>query len=83
MFLLQPGQSIEDNEKMLNYEPYSFKQIRGPGKIETLQLPTLDPSVIKTMQDILQMADFAISPSSYNQLAGVSRSATDSQMRYE
>lgn len=83
MFLLQPGQAIEGNDKILDYEPFSFKQIRWPGKIETLELPKPDPTTIKAMSDILQMADFAISPSSYNQIQTVSRSATDSNLRYE
>ena len=83
MFLLQPGQFIEWSEKILNYEPFTFKQIRWPGKIETLDMPSIDPSVMKAMADILQMANFTISPSTYNQLQWVSRSATDSNFRYE
>lgn len=35
------------------------------------------------MTDILDMANFTISPASYNQLQGVARSATDSNFRYE
>lgn len=83
MFLLQPWQFIEGSEKILNYEPFTFKQIRWPGKIETLEMPSIDPSVMKSMTDILDMANFTISPSSYNQLQGVARSATDSNFRYE
>lgn len=83
MFLLQPGQFIEWSEKILNYEPFTFKQIRGPGKIETLEMPSIDPSVMKAMTDILDMANFTISPASYNQLQWVARSATDSNFRYE
>jgi hypothetical protein len=35
------------------------------------------------MNDVLDMANFAISPSTYNQLQGVSRSATDSEYRFQ
>jgi len=83
MFLLQPGQFIEWSEKILNYEPFTFKQIRGPGKIETLEMPSVDPGVITSMTNILDMANFTVSPSNYNQLQGVARSATDSNLRYE
>ena len=83
MFLLQPGQSIEGSEKILDYEPFTFKQIRGPGKIEVLELPKPDVTVTKAMADILEMANFALAPSVYNQIQGVSRSATDSNFKYE
>lgn len=46
-------------------------------------MPEPNPSVSKGMADILEMSQFALSPSSYNQLQGVSRSATDSNLRYE
>lgn len=83
MFLLQPGQSIEGSEKILDYEPFTFKQIRGPGKIEVLELPKPDVTVTKAMADILEMANFALAPSVYNQIQWVSRSATDSNFKYE
>ena len=83
MFLLQPWQFIEWSEKILNYEPFTFKQIRWPWKIETLEMPSVDPGVITAMTNILDMANFTISPSNFNQLQWVSRSATDSNLRYE
>ena len=85
MFLLKPGQFIEGNEKQLNYEPFTFKQLRSPDNstIESLQMPKLDAGNFKVMNDILDMANFAISPSTYNQLQGVSRSATDSEYRFQ
>ncbi len=83
MFLLQPWQSIEGSEKLLDYEPFTFKQVRGPGKIEALELPKPAPEVSKAMSDILEMANFMIAPSMYNQIQGMSRSATDSQFRFE
>jgi hypothetical protein len=85
MFLLKPGQFIEGNEKQLNYEPFTFKQLRSPdnSNIEALAMPKLDAANFKVMNDILDMANFAISPSTYNQLQGVSRSATDSEYRFQ
>jgi len=83
MFLKQPGQYIEWEEHILNYEPFSFKQVVGPGKIETFELPAPDPAVSRAMSDILEMVNLVIAPSMYNQLQWISRSATDSQFRFE
>ena len=46
-------------------------------------MPSVDPGVITAMTNILDMANFTVSPSNYNQLQGVARSATDSNLRYE
>jgi hypothetical protein len=85
MFLLKPWQFIEWNEKVLNYEPFTFHQLRSPdsSNIEALWMPQLDAWNFKIMNDVLDMANFAISPSTYNQLQGVSRSATDSEYRFQ
>ena len=41
MFLLKPGQAIEGMGSTLNYEPFTFRQLRGAADatIETFQLP--------------------------------------------
>lgn len=85
MFLLRPWQAIEGSDGVLDYDPFTFKQLRGDAnaKIEVLELPKPDNVNFKMMADILDMANFAISPSSYNQLDGIARSATDSQFRQE
>jgi len=83
VFLKQPGMAIEGMEETFNYEPFSFKQVRGPWKLETLPMPVPDASVSKGMTDILNMSNFAIAPTTYSQTEWVSRSATDSQYRYE
>lgn len=83
MFLKQPWVSIEWMEETLKYEPFSFVQVRWPWKLETLEMPAPDMSVSKWMTDILNMSNFAIAPTTYSQTEWVSRSATDSQYRYE
>jgi len=83
VFLKQPWMAIEGMEETFTYEPFSFKQIRWPGKLETLEMPKPDMSISKWMTDILNMSNFAISPTTYGQTEWVSRSATDSQYRYE
>lgn len=85
MFLLKPWQFIEWNEKQLNYDPFTFAQLRSNdgSNIETLQMPKLDAGNFKIMNDILDIANFAVSPSTYNQLQWVSRSATDSEYRFQ
>jgi len=83
MFLKQPWVDIEWMTDVLNYRPFTFVQIEWPWKLETLQMPTPDPSIYKGMTDILNMANMSISPASYSQYEWVSRSATDSQARLE
>ena len=83
MFLAQPWQAFEWDDKVFKRDPFSIKQVRWPWKLEILEMPKVDPMVTKTMNDILMMSDFAVSPTTYNQLWWVSRSATDSQLRYE
>lgn len=85
MFLLKPGQAIEWMWTTLKYDPFSFKQLRGAADatIDTLQLPRPDNINFQMMNDILNMANFAIAPTTYNELSGVSRSATDAQYRNE
>lgn len=85
MFLLKPGQAIEGMGKSLNYEPFTFRQLRwaADATIETFQLPWPKDVNFQMMNDILNMANNAIAPTTYNELQWVSRSATDAEYRNE
>jgi len=85
MFIAEPGQWIEWCETQLNYEPFSIKQSRWltDAKLTTLELPKPDAVNFTMMNNLLEYANMLISPSTYNQIASQSRSATDSEYRRE
>lgn len=83
MFKLKDWQSIEWMKNALEYKPFSFMKIQWDPNIDIFEMPKPDQINFKMMADILDLANFAISPSSYNQLQWVSRSATDSEYRFQ
>lgn len=84
MFLLSPGQYIEGmNGTTFKYEPWAFKQIVWPGKIETFNLPSPDMDAFKVSQDIMNMADRVIGPGSYSQYDTQSRVSSDAQFKFQ
>ena len=85
MFVLKPGQSIRGNKdgKMV-FDPFSFIQMEGGDtEINALKFPDVNPASLRVTSDIMEMANFMIAPSAYNQAQWVSRSATDAQFKYE
>ena len=45
--------------------------------------PSLDQGIISTLQNMLETANFSISPTSYSDYESQSRSAKDSMLRFE
>jgi hypothetical protein len=53
------------------------------GNMDFITPPALDQGIISTLQDMLEMANFSIAPTSYSDYDSQSRSAQDSQLRFE
>ena len=53
------------------------------GNMDFIVPPALDQGIISTLQNMLEMANFSISPTSYSDYDSQSRSAQDSMMRFE
>jgi hypothetical protein len=85
MFLTQPGVQISNVDQNGNIirDPFKMITINGPqgAGIDTFQMPEPKNVNFKMMADVLDMSNFAISPSSYNQVPTQSRSATDAELR--
>lgn len=90
MFVLPESTQIKtswwvDMQWKLTYEPYWFVTISGAPwtNITRLNMPSPNEVNFKMMADLLEMTNFVVPPTTYNQLQWVSRSATDSQYRQE
>lgn len=85
MFMKRPWQHLEWNENHLNYEPFSFVQFTWApdATIDVFPMPWPDQVNFKMMSDLVDMASFTISPSNYNQIEWVSRSASDASYRQD
>lgn len=53
------------------------------GNMDFITPPSLDQGIISTLQNMLETANFSISPTSYSDYESQSRSAKDSMLRFE
>lgn len=83
MFKKKPWQSFEWMDEVFRREPRGFINIKWDPDLETVETPNPSEVNFAMMNDIMNMIDFAVSPTSYNELQWVSRSATDSEYRFQ
>lgn len=86
MIWVQAGKVIFNKKSVdhnLQWEPRWVLEMEDKGNMDFITPPALDQGIISTLQDMLEMANFSIAPTSYSDYDSQSRSAQDSQLRFE
>lgn len=86
MIWVQAGKVIFNKKNVdhkLQWEPWWVLEMEDKANMDFVTPPALDQWLISVLQDMLQMANFAISPTWYADYDTQSRSAQDSQLRFE
>lgn len=86
MLWVQAGKVIFNKKNVdskLQWEPRWVLEMEDKWNMDFITPPALDQWLISILQDMLEMANFSISPTSYNDFNSQSRSAQDSQLRFE
>ena len=86
MIWVQAGKVIFNKKSVdhnLQWEPWWVLEMEDKGNMDFITPPALDQGIISTLQDMLEMANFSIAPTSYSDYDSQSRSAQDSQLRFE
>ena len=86
MIWVQAGKVIFNNKSVdhkLQREPRWVLEMEDKWNMDFVTPPPLDQWLISLLQDMLEMANFAVSPTSYSDYTSQSRSAQDSQLRFE
>lgn len=86
MLWVQAGKVIFNNKNVdhnLQWKPWWVLEMEDKWNMDFIVPPALDQWIITTLQEMLETANFAISPTSYSDYNSQSRSATDSQARFD
>lgn len=86
MMQVQPGQVITDHawdDTKIIWKGGHKIQVHWPSAISWLTPPPIDNGTMMTLQNFLEMANYAISPATYSDYKTQSRSAQDSMLRFE
>ena len=86
MLWVQAGKVIFNNKNVdhnLEWKPWWVLEMEDKWNMDFITPPALDQWIITTLQEMLETANFAISPTSYSDYSSQSRSATDSQARFD
>ena len=86
MLWVQAGKVIFNNKNVdhnLEWKPWWVLEMEDKWNMDFIVPPALDQWLITTLQTMLETANFAISPTSYTDFNTQSRSATDSQARFD
>lgn len=86
MLWVQAGKVIFNNKNVdhnLEWKPWWVLEMEDKWNMDFIVPPALDQWIISTLQNMLETANFAISPTSYTDYDTQSRSATDSQARFD
>ena len=86
MLWVQAGKVIFNNKNVdhnLEWKPRWVLEMEDKWNMDFIVPPALDQWIISTLQNMLETANFAISPTSYADFNTQSRSATDSQARFD
>lgn len=86
MLWVQAGKVIFNNksvDKTLPWEAWGVLEMEDKGNMDFITPPSLDQGIISTLQNMLETANFSISPTSYSDYSSQSRSARDSMLRFE
>jgi len=86
MLWVQAGKVIFNNKNVdhnLEWKPWWVLEMEDKWNMDFIVPPALDQWIISTLQNMLETANFAISPTSYTDYSTQSRSATDSQARFD
>ena len=86
MLWVQAGKVIFNNKNVdhnLEWKPWWVLEMEDKWNMDFIVPPALDQWIISTLQNMLETANFAISPTSYADFNTQSRSATDSQARFD
>lgn len=85
MIMLSPWQQMQNNESDTNLKrrPRGFLLNAWPWSVSFLTPPSVDQGTITILQNMLEMAQFNIAPSTYADYNTQSRSAQDSMLRFE
>lgn len=86
MIWVQAGKVVFNRKTVdhkLQWEPRGVLEMEDKGNLDFVTPPPLDQWLISVLQDMLQMANFAVSPTGYSDYNTQSRSAQDSQLRFE
>lgn len=83
MFKKKQWQQFEWMWWVMQRDPRTFLTIKWDPNLEIVETPSPSDVNFKMMNDIMGMIDFAVSPTSYNEIGWVSRSATDSEYRFQ
>ena len=86
MLWVQAGKVIHNKKEVdgkLKWKWWDVLEMEDKGNMDFIVPPALDQGIISTLQNMLEMANFSISPTSYSDYDSQSRSAQDSMMRFE
>lgn len=86
MLWVQAWKVIFNNKNVdhnLQWKPWWVLEMEDKWNMDFIVPPALDQWIITTLQEMLETANFAISPTSYSDYSSQSRSATDSQARFD
>lgn len=86
MLWVQAGKVIHNKKEVdgtLKWKWWDVLEMEDKGNMDFIVPPALDQGIISTLQNMLEMANFSISPTSYSDYNSQSRSAQDSMMRFE
>lgn len=86
MLWVQAGKVIFNKKNVdheLNWKPWWVLEMEDKGNMDFITPPALDQWIISMLQNILETANFSIAPTSYSDYQSQSRSAQDSQLRFE
>lgn len=86
MLWVQAGKVIFNKKSVdnqLDWTPWWVLEMEDKGNMDFITPPALDQGIISTLQNMLETANFSIAPTSYSDYDSQSRSAQDSQLRFE
>lgn len=86
MLWVQAGKVIFNKKAVdgtLPWEAWGVLEMEDKGNMDFITPPPLDKGIVSTLQNMLETANFSISPTSYSDYNSQSRSAQDSMLRFE